>query len=164
MIKLKSFQETLHKGLCRPACLKIVLEYYGIRKTEKELVKLTECKQDLGIDDKEIARVAKSFGFKAEIKNNCSFDDIEKFLDLNIPVIVDWFSRGRCDYIDSEVADGHYSVVSGLDDKFIFLQDPEIGKIRKLNRDDFMSVWFDFRGKYIKENELIIRQIIVIYK
>lgn len=52
----------------------------------------------------------------------------------------------------------------GLDDGFIYLQDPEIGKMRKLTREDFMTVWFDFTEKHIKPNELIIRQIIVIYK
>ena len=73
-------------------------------------------------------------------------------------------SRGRKDYSDSDIADGHYSVIAGLDDKFIYLQDPEIGKIRKLRRDDFMRVWFDFRGEYVKPNELIVRQIVAVYK
>ena len=73
-------------------------------------------------------------------------------------------TRGRADYADSAIADGHYSVVAGLDEKYIYLQDPEIGKIRKLKKDDFLTVWFDFAGKYIKANELIIRQIIVIYR
>jgi predicted double-glycine peptidase len=54
--------------------------------------------------------------------------------------------------------------VAGLDNKYVYLQDPEIGKIRKLKREYFMMVWFDFKGKYIKPNELIIRQIIAIYK
>ena len=80
-----------------------------------------------------------------------------------MPVIVDWFTRGRCDYGESEVADGHYSVVIGLDDEYIYLQDPEIGGERKIKRNDFMKVWFDFAGEYIDPNELIIRQIIAIY-
>jgi len=80
-----------------------------------------------------------------------------------VPVIVNWFTKGRLDYPESEVADGHYSVVAGLEDKYIYLQDPEIGKIRKLKRDYFMRVWFDFKGNYIKPKELIIRQIIAIF-
>lgn len=80
-----------------------------------------------------------------------------------MPVIVDWFTRGRQDYTDSEVADGHYSVVIGLDDEHIYLQDPEIGGERKIKRDDFMKVWFDFTGHQIEANELIVRQLIAIY-
>lgn len=43
------------------------------------------------------------------------------------------------------------------------LQDPEIGKLRQIARDDFLKVWFDFTGKYINSwDEMIIRQLIVI--
>lgn len=82
----------------------------------------------------------------------------------SVPVIVNWFTRGRADYESSEVADGHYSVVVGLDDTHIYIQDPEIGDMRKIERDDFLRVWFDFTGEYIKSDELIIRQIIAIYR
>jgi len=36
--------------------------------------------------------------------------------------------------------------------------------MRKITRNDFMRVWFDFKGEFLKPNELIIRQIIAIYK
>lgn len=164
MLKVKSFQENLGAGMCGPASLKIVLGYYGMEKTEKDLAKLCGAKKDLGIDDQGIKKVAENLGFKVQIKNNSSFKDIEKWLEHGVPVIVDWFTRGRMDYADSNVADGHYSVVTGLDEKCIYLQDPEIGKIRKLNREDFMTVWFDFTRKHIKADELIIRQIIAIHR
>jgi ABC-type bacteriocin/lantibiotic exporter with double-glycine peptidase domain len=163
-IKLKPFQETLCSSLCGPASLKIVLDYYGIKKSEKELAKICKVDKDLGTDDKSIKRVAEKLGFKVIIKNNSNFKDIEKWLDKKVPVIVDWFTKGRQEYSASEVADGHYSVVDGLDGKFIYIQDPEIGRIRKLKRNDFMRVRFDFKGGYIKPSELIIRQIIAIYR
>ncbi|MCX6717227.1 MAG: C39 family peptidase [Candidatus Taylorbacteria bacterium] len=163
-LKVKSFQETLNASMCGPASLKIILDYYGIKQSEKDLAKLCEVKKDLGIDDQAIKRVAESLGLKVKIKNNSNFRDIENWLKKGVPVLVDWFTRGRTDYTDSDVPDGHYSVVCGLDDKFIYLQDPEIGKIRKLEKEDFMAVWFDFKGKYIKPEELIIRQIIAIYR
>ena len=163
-IKLKPFQETLYSSMCGAASLKIVLDYYGVQESEKELAKLCKVDKDLGTNDKNIKRIAEKLGFKVIIKNNSSFKDIEKWLDKKVPVIVDWFTKGRQEYSASEVADGHYSVVAWLDDRYIYLQDPEIGKIRKLKRNNFMRVWFDFRGEYIKANELIIRQIIVICK
>lgn len=163
-LNLKPFQETLHSGMCGPASLKIILDYYGVDKTEKELASLAGLDPDLGINDKDIVRVVESLGFKAEIKNESSFEDIGVWLEKDVPVIVDWFTRGRQDYDDSEVADGHYSVVAGLDDEHIYLQDPEIGEERKIKRDDFLKVWFDFAGETIKPDELIIRQIIAIYK
>ena len=164
MLKVKPFQETLNAGMCGPASLKILLSYYGVDMSEKELAKLCETDKDLGTDDKAIEKAAKSLGFKVKIKNNSSFKDIEKWLDKDIPVIVDWFTRGRTDYTDADVCDGHYSVVCGIDNKNIYLQDPETGGMRKLDKEDFMAVWFDFTGMYIKKDELIIRQIIAIYK
>jgi ABC-type bacteriocin/lantibiotic exporter with double-glycine peptidase domain len=164
MLKVRYFQEKLNSGYCGPASLKILLSYYGIEKSEKELAILCKTKTDLGTDDKGIKSAAEKLGFKVVMKNNSSFKDIEGWLKKGVPVIVDWFTRGRADYTDADVADGHYSVVTGIDDKFIYLQDPEIGKIRKLEKEDFMTVWFDFTGKYMKPEKLIMRQIIAIYK
>lgn len=150
--------------MCGPASLKIVLEYYGVEKTEQELARLCGVEKDLGTNDQGLKNAAEQLRFTVEIKNESTFEDIKKWLDRNVPVIVNWFTRGRTDYTDSDVADGHYSVVAGLDDDFIYLQDPEIGSVRKLAREDFMAVWFDFTGKYIKPDELVIRQSIAVYR
>jgi predicted double-glycine peptidase len=164
-LKVKPFQETLGMSYCGPASLKIILNYYGINKSEKELAKLSGWSKKLGVSDKGMKKAAEKLGFKVKIKNNCEFGNIEKWLQKKVPVIVNWFARGRNDYPEEiSSADGHYSVVCGLDNKFIYLQDPEIDEIRKMKREIFKRVWFDFRGEYIKPNELIIRQIIVIYR
>lgn len=163
-LNIKPFQEQLNMGYCGPASLKMVLGYYGILKTEDELALLMGWDKDLGVDDQGIKKAAESFGLKVEIQNESTFEDIEKWLDKKVPVIVDWFTRGRQDYTESAVPDGHYSIVSGLDDEYIYLQDPEIGRERKIEKDDFLLVWFDFTGETIKPEELIIRQIIAIYE
>lgn len=165
LLPIKSFQETLHSGMCGPASLKMVLAYYGVEKTEKELAQLCGTDPNLGTTDESIKRAAESLGLKVEIHNNSTFNDIQQWLDKKVPVIVNWFTRGRIDYDDSEVPDGHLSVVVGLDDENIYLQDPEIGALRKIARDDFMKVWFDFTGEYITSwEEMILRQLIAIHK
>ncbi len=163
LLELHSFQETLHQGMCGAASLLIVLDYYGIKKTESELAGMLGIDKRLGTDAAAIRRVAESCGLKVEIKDKSSLEEIDGYLEKRIPVIVDWFSRGRNDYDDSEVADGHYSVVAGLDEEYIYLQDPEIGKIRKIMCKDFMRVWFDFESELIGADNLIIRQIIAIF-
>jgi len=166
MIKLdvKPFQETLHADMCGPASLKIVLGYYGVDKSEQELAELTKVVPGIGVNDKNIADAAEAFGFKVEIKNEASFEDIELWLNKGVPVIVDWFTRGRQDYDASQVAGGHYSVVIDLDHEYIYLQDPEIGGERKIKKGDFMKVWFDFLGETIKPEEVIVRQLIAVYR
>lgn len=162
-LNVEEFQETLHESMCGPASLKIVLGYFGVQKEEQELANLSG-KTDLGTTDSSLKSAVESLGFKVDIKNESSFEEIQEWLDKGVPVIVNWFSRGRSDYSDAEVAVGHYSVVTGLDEMNIYLQDPEIGKVRTIKRDDFMRVWFDFSGETIKSDELIIRQLVAIYR
>ncbi len=165
LLPVKPFQETLHGGYCGPASLKMVLDYYGIDKSEEELALACNRDSDLGTDDVSIKNAAESYGLNVEIENNSSFDDISRWLNKGVPVIVNWFTRGRIDYGDEEVPDGHYSVVVGLDDEYIYLQDPEIGRLRKLSRDDFLRVWFDFKSDHITSwDDMIIRQLIAVYK
>ncbi len=162
LLPVKPFQET--ENMCGPASLKMILDYYGIQKSEEELAKICRTTHELGTSNEDLKKAAESFGFKVEMKDYSTFEDIKRWLDKKVPVIVDWFTRGKADYDDSDIADGHYSIVVGLDDEKIYIQDPELGKIREIKRDDFMVVWFDFKGKYIKPEELVIRQIIAIYK
>lgn len=165
MLKHKPFQGTPFKGWCGPYSLKVVLDYYGFKISEKKLVKLCGTTRKKGTSEKQLKKAVENFGFKVKIQDNSSFKDIEKWLKKGVPVIVDWFTRGRNDYDDFDVAGGHYSVCIGLDDKYIYVSDPEIGRVRKMERKDFLSVWFDYPGSYIrKPSEIILRRLVAIYK
>lgn len=165
LLPVQPFQETLHAGMCGPASLKMVLAYYGVECSEAELAKLCGTDANLGTSDEGIKKAAGSLGFTVEIHNDSTFEDIKMWLDRKVPIIVNWFTRGRIDYSESVVPDGHLSVVVGLDDEYIHLQDPEIGKLRQIKREDFMRVWFDFAEDHISSwDEMIIRQLIAIYK
>ena len=67
-LNVKSFQETLHADMCGPASLKIILGYYGVEKSEKEVANSAIIVKGIGWDDKDIARAAEILGFKVEIK------------------------------------------------------------------------------------------------
>jgi ABC-type bacteriocin/lantibiotic exporter with double-glycine peptidase domain len=165
MLKSKPFQGTPFKGWCGPYSLKVVLDYYGFKISEKTLVKLCGTTKKKGTSEKQLKKAVENFGFKVKIQDNSSFGDIASWLKKGVPVIVDWFTRGRNDYDDFDVAGGHYSVAIGLDQKYIYVSDPEIGRIRKIERKDFMSVWFDFPKDYPKkQKDFILRRMIVIYK
>jgi len=132
----------------------MVLEFYGIKKSEKELAKLSGATVAHGVEAPDMLKIAKKFGFKGFIKDYAAFADIKKYLKQNIPVIVGWFSKD----------DGHYSVVVGMDKKFIYLQDPEYIKVRKMDLKTFERVWFDFMGDFLKSpKDMIIRRMLVIF-
>lgn len=164
-LPVKPFQETLHGSFCGPAVIKMILDFYGIQKTEVEIAVLSNKDDDLGIGAEDIKRVLENEGLKVEIKNFASFEDIQSILDKGAPVIVNWFTRGRYDYPEDEVADGHYSVVVGLDKENIYLQDPEVGRVRTIPKEDFIRVWFDFTSDHIEKwDDMVIRQMIAVYK
>jgi uncharacterized protein len=151
MIKLKYFLQS--PGLCGPASLKIVFDYYGVTVAEAKIAKIAGASSKKGSDIKGLIKAAKYFGFNAFYAKESSFEDIRHYIKKKIPVIVDWFL----------VDDGHYSVVVGIDEKNIVLIDPAIKKQRKMLLEDFYRVWFDFPGKFIrKPKDIILRSMLVV--
>lgn len=153
MLKIKPFRQ--QTGHCGPASLKMVLHYYGMDKSEQELIELTDCDMDLGVEAGRLLTTAQDLGFNGYIKDTAELTDIkQEVVEYKRPVIVDWFSED----------DGHYSVVVDINDENIYLLDPEIGYVRAMRLYKFYRVWFDFPGEYIKtKDDLTIRRMIVIY-
>lgn len=154
MLKVKLYKQS--SGFCGPASLRMVLEYWGLKKSEKELAKLSGATRSRGIEARGLLRAAKKLGLRVTIIDYATFEQIRTYVQKQkIPVIVDWFSHD----------DGHYSVVVGISRRKIFLADPEHKKIRQFDLETFKRIWFDFPGKYLKSpKDLILRQMIVIFK
>jgi predicted double-glycine peptidase len=153
MLPLKPVDQQEGRGSCGPACLKIILDYYKIRTTEKELIKLLKTTPEYGTKGSAFGAAAKHFKLSAAVHDNATLKDIKKYLNKKIPVIVAWFSG----------VDTHYSVVVGMDSENIYLQDPELGHLRAMHRTWFNRVWFDFWGNHMKtKNDLILRRMIVV--
>ncbi len=83
-------------------------------------------------------------------------------MNHDIPVIVDWFSHGT-EPVKGNTANGHYSVVIGVDDKDIYLLDPEDGKERAFKHDEFLRVWFDWeKDKFLTPKTKVYYQTMII--
>ncbi len=157
MIKLKPFRQT--PGLCGPASLKMVMDYYGVSIPEAEIARAAGATREKGTSIKGLIKAAHHFGFKTFSKENSSLNDLKYFVRRGIPVIVDWF------YVD----EGHYSVVVDINKRNIVLMDPSLRKLliyvrrRKLLTEDFLRIWFDFPGKFIKKpQDLVLRLMLVV--
>jgi ABC-type bacteriocin/lantibiotic exporter with double-glycine peptidase domain len=154
-IKLNPFTQT--PGFCGPACLKMILEYYGIFVSEEEIAKISFASKENGTSLNGIVKAAKHFGFKVFLKDESSLDDLKYFIIRQIPIIVDWFCED----------DGHYSIVTGINDNKILFIDPGFQedslKEREMSVEKFLRVWFDFPGEFIKKKkELILRRMIIL--
>ena len=152
LLKLKPYRREI-KYYCGPASLKIVLDYYGVSVSEKEIARIAGATTKEGASAKGLVKAAEYFGLTAFTKEDCSIDDLRHYLDKKIPVIVDWFWED----------DGHYGVVIGIDKKNIIFRDPSFLKTKKMPLEMFLKVWFDYPGDYPKDkNAFIVRLIIVV--
>lgn len=168
LLPVLPFQETfLHQSLCAPATLKMLLVYWdlpGKEKTDMELGEACGTDPELGTTNEAFLETIKKFGLDSAVKVDSSFDDIKLWLDKGVPVVVDWFSPGPEEIDESEMPDGHYSLVVGLDKENIYLQDPEIGRLRTVSRKQFWRVWFDFTTDWIThKDDMVIRWMAAVY-
>lgn len=139
--------------MCGPACLKMIFRYYGTQAAESQIAKVAKSTWFLGTSIAGMKTAAGHYGFTLRAKDNASFSDIQKLLKRGIPPIADWWSE----------TDGHYSVVVGLDAKNIYLQDPELGKVRTMDRRTFYRCWFDFHGDFLaKAKDINLRRLIIV--
>ena len=170
VLDVKPFQGTLGKGWCCPSSLKIILDYYGDNYSEDYLAKLCGSSLDHGTTGPQLRAAAEYLGYKVEIKDNSTYDDIKKYLDKDVPVMVNWFCGNNGtgeepDDPDTDVPGGHYSIAIGFDDEHIYINDPKIGRIREMGKKDFMSVWFDFSKENLKNpHDIILQRLIAITK
>lgn len=138
--------------MCGPASLKAVLAYYGVHKTEAELARLAGANPEDGTKPLGLARAARALGFQAEVQDNSSLDDVKKWLSEGVPVIVDWWSTDE----------GHYSVVTAVQDGSVYMKDPELGTERTLTMADFERVWFDFESPTRQHRGLVHHQVVIV--
>ena len=167
-LTVEPFQEThLHQSLCAPGTLKMLLLYWdlpGQEKTDLELAEICGTDPDLGTSNEAFLKTITQFGLESAVKSDASFNDIQEWLDKGVPVVVDWFSPGPKEDVEEEMPDGHYSIVVGLDDDNVYLQDPEIGRMRTVSRKQFYRVWFDFTTDWIEHKDnMVLRWMAAVY-
>jgi ABC-type bacteriocin/lantibiotic exporter with double-glycine peptidase domain len=153
MLKLKPYRQK--PCFCGPASLKMVLEYYGVDKTEDELGRMAKTTIEDGTRGRRILNAARKLGFHGFVRDHCGIDDLRRWVvDKKVPVIVNWFSTDE----------GHYSVCVEVTDKMVYLMDPEIPGIKRFDHDTFLNVWFDFLHLHERtKDSLVLRRMIAVY-
>lgn len=143
------------KDWCGPACLKMVLQYYGVKKSQAVLARACKTSRVTGTRAKDIIRVANRFGLQGMIRDYTSWKELTKWVEKRkVPVIVNWFS----------VDEGHYSVAVHVTPNRIVLHDPEHGPLRAFTRTHFFQVWFGFDGEFLENPAKVhVHRIIALF-
>lgn len=123
-------QEFWHS--CFAACVRMLLEYYGIKKSERELRPLLRITPyatgrwffvELGLESMGL-HFYRGFGF--------SLDELKELIKNEIPVIVS---------LKFPEHPNHTVVVTEVTDEFITVHDPERGENMQIDTDRFLGAW-----------------------
>ncbi|MBR9690140.1 C39 family peptidase [Candidatus Woesearchaeota archaeon] len=135
---------------CGPACLSMVLKFYGKDVSEDEIIENIGGLKEFGTRTIWLKEFAENLGFKtvcySENKElsegkaklrNVNIDDITGFLDKDIPVIVNF--KAYFIYDDEKKEIGHFVVLTGYDNNTFHLNDPRDGERRKIEKNKLIS-------------------------
>ena len=138
MLKFKFFKQD-NEYSCGPTCLEMVFSYFGRRISKEKLEKLAKTTKS-GTSHVNMIKVAIKEGFYCYIHNNSSINQIKHFIDIKLPVIIN--------YIEPSSNDGHYAVIVGYNKNSIILDDPWNGKNFKISIKEFNKRWYDYHKKH----------------
>lgn len=158
-IDLRS-RKQLQSWSCGEASLRTLFHHYGVEVSERELIDEGDITEE-GTDFSTMRKLAREYGFSFFAKTNGSVEILEKYLKKKIPVLV-------CYQLGTPNGhNGHYSVISGIDSKYITISDPsnfvegdgeKFTKNRKMEIDNFLKHWWE------TENSKVIRKWYAIVK
>ena len=118
---------------CFAACMRMILEYCEVKKTERELRILLKTTPSYGtiwdIAEKEIRRI----GFELKWKTYWKLEELVPFISQSTPIIAGvWLS---------EDADKHAVVILNMSENFVTFIDPEYGKLVNMDKTEFLNLW-----------------------
>lgn len=122
-----------NKWTCGPAIVKVILDYFGIKRSLEELIKELGTTKE-GTDNKELLRVLAKYKLNYKVKQNSTLVDIKKYIP-NYLVIVGYFIP--------YYQESHYAIVKKITRDRIYLHDTWFGPNHKLTIKHFLKNWWD---------------------
>jgi len=133
---------------CGPACLRMVLAYLGIIKTEEEVTEACGT-TELGTTSMQMSVAFQKYGIKASSVKNANINDLKHEINEIRPIII----LIDPSYIYGSLSGfGHFIVIVGFEDGEIVYHDPDEpdGKYMKCDFETFLKAWNATRCWMIK--------------
>ena len=129
---------------CGPTVIQMVLNYFGVRHTFKEIASISEYREKDGLSNADLVRTLKKFNLDVKERANARWGNLIRYNAEKKVIVVSWMLGG---YI------GHFSVVEKVGKNFIKLADPHTGTVVKMDKIMFMRLWMDYDDMwYPKKN------------
>jgi ATP-binding cassette, subfamily C, bacteriocin exporter len=138
-----------NKWYCGPASVKMVLDSYGIIKSQDEIGNLLSVKECNGCDIPLNLGKFSRLGLEAKYKKNSSLKEVEKLLNKNVFPILYWNRRKL---------GGHYSVFAKIKNGKVYIADPgNSHNIVSFSKKRFLERWKDPDNSKDQREIIIIR-------
>ena len=122
-----------HKlNTCGPACMRMLLEALGIKKSEEELAKVLKTNIKYGTLQKNLKKEAWLYDLDCDSFSDAKISDLKKLQKEGYIVIVEFHPPE--DFY-------HYAVIKSIDKKYVHLFDPWYGPATNLKIQDFVKEW-----------------------
>jgi len=119
---------------CGPACIKMLADFYHKKVDYDSMLEVSSKLDGYTLD--RMKDTFKELGIRTKKKEGLDLCDLKENYEKGKPTIVIWFN------MYTFYPGNHYSIVVKVTDKLIYLADPGIGKIRKMDKEKFSCLWF----------------------
>jgi len=118
---------------CGPACMRMVLEALGIKKSEDEMARLLGTDKLKWTRNRSFAEVAEKLKLNYTVRRNSTIKEMQKLHKDGWLIIIG--------YLLPKEAVGHHAVLKNIDKKNIYLLDPDLGPKTKYSISTFIKIW-----------------------
>ena len=122
---------------CGPACVRMIVAHNGTEQSEAKLEDLCETSR-LGNTCEELASGCQKLGFRAEVVENLTQDDLKEFLRNGIPLIALFDPAILYGGIQGF---GHFVVITGLERGMVYYHDPDLTRDMQKGVQEFFEAW-----------------------
>jgi predicted double-glycine peptidase len=123
---------------CGPACMLVVLDYFGTKKDIGSLLIEMRTTKKEGTHHSDIINLLKTCKLQYLVKRNCSIHDIKKHLCTNLVIVGYWIPYYK---------ESHYSIVKKVNSSRIYFHDTWFGPKHNCTIDYFLRNWWDDEAK-----------------
>jgi uncharacterized protein len=152
---------------CGASALRAVLSHWGREVDESQLMESLHTNSEVGTFPEAIASGARTLGFNAEVIENLTLDQVAQLTAGGVPVIAlaqVWLGERDADRPLEDIWDnGHYVVVLGVDQDYVYFQDPFIQMSKAfVPRKAFEDHWHQVMGGDLERNPKLIHVGIIV--
>jgi tetratricopeptide (TPR) repeat protein len=147
---------------CGPTTLKMLLNYYGQKVTQKEIAAFTKPDpDDKNVSPNELAGYVDTVGMSALVRENGTLERLKLLLSNGLPVMIE---SGYVTPSGKEGWMGHYKLLIGYDDKQFTFMDSFEGPNRNITFAAAEADWRAFNWLYLivypNDKEQLVRAIV----